>query len=127
PFIQHTQLIGPNGAIVRVTAQVDNGTMHNCISLARWKAYGHCLSPLVPSTRALGVANGETFWPDGRWYGVVAVGGVQAAGWFEVFQSNGAFDLILGKPWLHSIRAIHDYETDEIRIKGAGQETVLQN
>ncbi|KAJ6610726.1 hypothetical protein B0H10DRAFT_1666559, partial [Mycena sp. CBHHK59/15] len=127
PFIQCAQLVGPNGGIVHVTAQVDNGAMANCISLERWSTYGHCLSPLGPSTQALGVANGGRVWPEGRWYGAVAVGGVQAMGWFEVFQSNGAFDVILGKPWLHSVRAIHSYETDEISINAAGQRAILKN
>ncbi|KAJ6535377.1 hypothetical protein DFH09DRAFT_1324998 [Mycena vulgaris] len=101
--------------------------MRNCISLARWKGYGHCLSPLIPSTTRLGVASGGKIWPYGRWWGEVAVGGVQAGAWFEVFECGGAFDIILGKPWLHSMRAIHNYETDEIHIRTAVQEAMLQN
>ncbi|KAJ6545922.1 hypothetical protein B0H10DRAFT_2243885 [Mycena sp. CBHHK59/15] len=101
--------------------------MCNCISLRQWKAYSHCLSPLVPSLRALGVANGGRVWPHSRWFGEVSVGGVQATVWFEVFPCDEAFDIILGKPWLHSVRAIHNYETNEIWIRTVGQETVLQN
>ncbi|KAJ6622146.1 hypothetical protein B0H10DRAFT_1650573, partial [Mycena sp. CBHHK59/15] len=127
PFYQRAQLLGPNNAVVRVTAQIDNGTMRNCILLARWKKYGHCLSPLVPSRTRLGVASGGKIWPHGRWWGEVGVGGVQAAAWFEVFECGGAFDVILGKPWLHSVRASHDYETDEIRIRMEEEEAVLQN
>ncbi|KAJ7251413.1 hypothetical protein C8J57DRAFT_1520736 [Mycena rebaudengoi] len=127
PFLQRAQLVGPDGTIVRVTAQVDDGAARNCISFKRWKDYGHCLSPLMPSPRALGVANGGRIWPQGRWFGEVSVGGVQVTGWFEVFPCNEAFDIILGKPWLHSVRAIHDYETDEIRIRTRGQETRIQN
>ncbi|KAJ6538744.1 hypothetical protein B0H10DRAFT_1624766, partial [Mycena sp. CBHHK59/15] len=117
PFYQRAQLYGPDDSVVRVTAHVDNGAMRNCISLARWKGYGHCLSPLVPSVTRLSVASGRKIWPYGRWWGEVAVGGVRASAWFEVFECGGAFDIILGKPWLHSVRAVHNYETDEIQIR----------
>ncbi|KAJ7764192.1 hypothetical protein DFH07DRAFT_770599 [Mycena maculata] len=127
PFYQRAQLLGPNGAVVHVTAQVDNGAMRNCMSLTRWKQYGHCLSQLVPSKTRLGVANGGKVWPYGQWWGEVSVGGVRAAAWFEVFECSGTFDVILGKPWLHSVRAIHNYETDEIRIRSKTEDAVLQN
>ncbi|KAJ7938887.1 hypothetical protein B0H13DRAFT_1460835, partial [Mycena leptocephala] len=112
---------------VRITAQVGNGAMRNCISLARWKAYGYCLSRLEPSRTRLGVASRGKIWPYGRWWGNVGVDGVRAATWFEVFECGGAFDVMLGKPWLHCIRAIYNYETNEIRIRSETQETVLQN
>ncbi|KAJ7467298.1 hypothetical protein B0H11DRAFT_1732842, partial [Mycena galericulata] len=128
PFYQRAQLLGADGASVRVTAHVDDGSMRNCISLARWKRYGHYLGTLlVPSMTRLGVANGGKIWPYGRWWGDVGVGRVRAAAWFEVFECGGAFDIILGKPWLHSVRAIHNYETDELRIRSATDDVVLQN
>ncbi|KAJ7216072.1 hypothetical protein GGX14DRAFT_359272 [Mycena pura] len=128
PFYQRAQLLGPDNAMVRVTAHVDDGASRNCISLARWERYGHCLrSPLVPSTTRLGVANGRKIWPHGRWWGEVAVGGVRVAAWFEVFDCGGAFDVILGKPWLHSVRAIHNYETDELQIRMDTRDALLHN
>ncbi|KAJ6615691.1 hypothetical protein B0H10DRAFT_2220174 [Mycena sp. CBHHK59/15] len=47
--------------------------------------------------------------------------------WFDVFDCRGAFDVILGKPWLHSVRAIHNYENDEIQIRTEDEEAILQN
>ena len=35
PFLQHIQLQGPKGTIVRATGQVDDGAMRNCISKIR--------------------------------------------------------------------------------------------
>jgi hypothetical protein len=46
---------------------------------------------------------------------------------FEIFECNGAFDILLSKPWLHSVRALHNYETDEIRIQSSERETMLYN
>ncbi|KAF8144043.1 hypothetical protein K438DRAFT_1462986, partial [Mycena galopus ATCC 62051] len=63
----------------------------------------------------------------GRWWGEVSVGGVSATAWFEIFECGGAFDVLLGKPWLHSVRASHDYDMDRIRICSRGKETVLSN
>jgi hypothetical protein len=35
PFFQRAQLFGPDNSMVRVTEHVDNGSMCNCMSLAR--------------------------------------------------------------------------------------------
>ncbi|CAK5270808.1 unnamed protein product [Mycena citricolor] len=127
PFYQRIRLANDNGSTVRLTAQIDNGAMRNCISAERWTQYGQCLGRLAQSKTVLKVASGERITPKGRWWGQVSVGGVTTGAWFEVFQGGGAFDVILGKPWLHSVRAIHNYGNDEIRITAAGRETTLQN
>jgi len=127
PFLQRVQLIGPSNYIVRATGQVDNGAMRNCISKRRWDQYGHCLSALQPSPTRISVANGAEIKPIGRWFGTVKICGVGAPSWFEVFDSHGAFDIILGKPWLRQVKAIHDYATDEIVINQQGTRTVITN
>lgn len=118
PFLQRVQLLSPEGYPVRATGQVDDGAMRNCISKRRWEQYGHCLSPLSPSTIRISVANNQQIKPIGRWHGTVRVGNVSASSWFEVFESNGAFDVILGKPWLEQVDAIHRYTTDTLEITG---------
>ncbi|KAJ7898218.1 hypothetical protein B0H14DRAFT_2232838, partial [Mycena olivaceomarginata] len=115
------------GAIVRLTAQIDDGVMRNCITLARWRQYGHCLSKLVLSKMHLSVASGMKIWPVGHWWGEVTVGGITVMAWFEVFDCGGAFNILLGKPRLHSVRATHNYELDEISIHAHGGSAVLQN
>lgn len=101
--------------------------MRNCISKRRWQQYNHCLSPLSPSTTKISVANGQEITPIGRWYGTIRIGQIGAPSSFEVFESNGAFDIILGKPWLKAVKAIHDYDTDEITISHNGQSEVITN
>lgn len=119
PFLQRIQLVAPDGYPVRATGQVDDGAMRNCISKKRWEQYGHCLSPLSPSTIRISVASGQILKPIGRWHGTVRVGHVSASSWFEVFDSGGAFDVILGKPWLEQVDAVHRYRTDTLEITGA--------
>jgi hypothetical protein len=127
PFLQRVQLIGPSDSVVRATGQVDDGVMRNCISKRQWDKYGHCLSPLKLSPTRIGVANGAEIKPIGRWFGTVKVCGVGAPSWFEVFDSHGTFDIILGKPWLRQVKAIHDYDSDEIIIDQQGTRTVITN
>ncbi|KZP33358.1 hypothetical protein FIBSPDRAFT_680313, partial [Athelia psychrophila] len=127
PFLQRVQLIGPTGYAVRATGQVDDGAMRNCISKQRWERYGHCLSPLEPSTTLISVANNQVITPLGRWFGTVRVGTVSAQSWFEVFDCKGAFDIILGKPWLQQVEAVHYYATDELVISHADTSETITN
>ena len=46
---------------------------------------------------------------------------------FEIFDCKGAFDVILGKPWLREVRAQHDYVMDSITIGKDGQQETIAN
>lgn len=116
PFLQRIQLQGPKNEIVRATGQVDDGAMRNCISKLRWDRYGHCLEPLQPLSTVIRVANDAIIKSMGIWEGTVTVGGVEACSKFEVFDCGKAFDVILGKPWLKTVHALHDYNTDTIIV-----------
>ena len=59
--------------------------------------------------------------------GVVDVAGTKVMQSFEVFNSNGAFEIILGKPWLKSVRVMHHYTTDEITIAMDDRAAMLTN
>jgi len=101
--------------------------MRNCISKRRWDAYGHCLSTLSPTATRISVANNTEIVPIGWWFGKITVCGIGAYSWFEVFESHGAFNVILGKPWLHQLKAIHDYGNDQLRIPQGDSFTVIPN
>lgn len=81
----------------------------------------------MPSNTRIKVANGSKIVPLGRWYGTVRVGNVGSPSWFEIFECDGAFDVILGKPWLKAVKAIHDYSTDEITITYDGDKDTIPN
>jgi transposase InsO family protein len=127
PFLQRIQLKGKTGTIVRATGQIDDGAMKNCISLERWERYGHCLDTLKKSQTIISVANSTEIESKGTWTGIVQVGETGALSHFEVFDCKGAFDVILGKPWLRAVRAQHDYTTDKITIGKEGEQEVITN
>ena len=114
PFLQRIQLTGTHGSVVRATGQVDNGAMRNCISKRRWDAYGHCLSALSPTTTRISITNNAEIIPIGQWFREITVCGIGAYSWFEIFESHGAFNVILGKPRVHQLKAIHDYGNDHL-------------
>lgn len=101
--------------------------MRNCISQTRWEDYGHCLEPLEFSTTIIKVADSTRIRSLGKWSGIVKVGGVEAWSTFEVFDCGDAFDVILGKPWLREVSAIHNYATDTITITDGPNTTNLTN
>jgi hypothetical protein len=127
PFLQRIQLKGKSGTVVRATGQVDDGAMRNCIALERWEKYGHCLDTLTKSKTIISVVNATEIKSRGTWTGIVQVGDTGAESCFEVFDCKGAFDVILGKPWLTEVRAQHDYVTDKITIGKEGQQEIISN
>ena len=46
---------------------------------------------------------------------------------FEVFNLCGTFQIILGKPWLSYVQAVHRYDTDWITFQTQGWETTISN
>jgi transposase InsO family protein len=127
PFLQRIQLKGKKGTVVRATGQIDDGAMKNCISLERWERYGHCLDALTESKTIISVANATEIESNGTWTGIVQVGETGALSCFEIFDCKGAFDVILGKPWLKAVRAQHDYTSDKITIGKEGKQEVIAN
>ena len=45
----------------------------------------------------------------------------------HVFDCKGAFDVILGKPWLREVDAVHYYKTDTITINAGTTQTTINN
>src|ERR1700727_2008530 len=64
----------------------------------------------------------------GRWIGDVKLGNTQKRATFEVFPSGGCWSLLMGKPILQQLGAIHNYKDDTLRIPyNDGWQTLLSN
>src|SRR6266481_1433642 len=106
---------------------IDGGTMLNMLCTSKWKRQRDQLTPLELSDMILSVTDNHKIASEGRWTGIVEVVDTQVTQSFEVFDSNSAFEVILGKPWLRSVQAVHCYRTDEITITTKGKTAILTN
>ena len=97
PFIHQVRLHGPQGEIVRVWANVDDGAMREVMSSSMFRKVKHRLGTALPSSQLLRVANGVVVRSEARWEGRIEVNGVQANVTFEVFDSGGKWDFLFGK------------------------------
>ncbi|KAF8836078.1 hypothetical protein BDN67DRAFT_866673, partial [Paxillus ammoniavirescens] len=114
PFITVTSLRGPQGEQVRFLAIVDNGAMINTIDTAAHQRIARRLAPLSPSSRTLRMADGTLVPSLGVWSGMLEWGPTQILTTFEVFPSGGSWCMLIGKPLLEQLMAVHDYGTDFI-------------
>ena len=73
------------------------------------------------------MANGSIVKSEAKWKGKIEVGGISMQGTFEVFNGGGSWDFLFRKMLLHEFKAIHNYATDEIELKGLGGTTILRN
>jgi transposase InsO family protein len=121
------QLQGLRGETIQVQAVIDGGAMMNTMCKSKWDTQANYLSPLMPSKMILSVADNHRIASEGRWTGTVDVAGTRVEQHFEIFDSNGAFEIILGKPWLEDVQAVHRYATDEITITAHGKTTTINN
>ena len=127
PFIHQIKLHGPQGEIVRVWATFDEGALMEAMSTSAFEKSKHRMGKLLPSSLLLRMANGTVMSSKGRWEGVMEIGNTKVKGSFEVFDSLGAWDFLLGKRLKNAFKAVHNYEVDEVTIKGNSGETTLKN
>jgi hypothetical protein len=127
PFLHTIELRGPQGEIVRIKSTFDDGAMVNAIDLSVYQKSKHRLKPLDKSNRILRMADSRLVPSAGIWNGEVTVGNITQEDTFEVFDSKGAWLALFGKPLLKKFKAIHDYDTDIVKIPKDGDWVVLQN
>ncbi|KAG1841586.1 hypothetical protein F4604DRAFT_1939409 [Suillus subluteus] len=127
PFLQNISFAGPKGEIVRARALFDEGAMVSVMCSSVFNRVKHWLGNWIPSARRLRMANGTIIPSQAIWKGTVTIGGVQAEGEFEVFDSGGGWKFLLGKPMLQVFQAIHDYSTDQVQVMGEGRTKTLYN
>jgi hypothetical protein len=109
PFVHQVRFHGPQGEIVRVWANIDDGAMREVMSAAMFRKVKHRLGTALPSSQLLRVANGEIVASEAKWRGKIEVNGVSAEVVFEVFDSGGKWDFLFRKTLLETFKAIHDY------------------
>ena len=127
PFIHQVRFHGPQGEVVRVWANIDDGAMREVMSTSMFRKVKHRLGTVSPSSQLLRVANGVIVQSEAKWEGKIEANGVSTEVRFEVFDSGGKWDFLFGKTLLEAFKAVHDYKSDEIQLIGDGGETTLKN
>jgi hypothetical protein len=127
PFIHQLGINTGIGGIIHVWANIDDGALANAMSIAKFNTIKHRVGYYKPSPRLLRMADGNIVKPKAVWEGEMEIGGVQVFGSFEVFDSGGNWEFLLGKPLLTALQAIHEYKGDTITIKNNGLSAVLEN
>ena len=74
------------------------------------------------------MANGVIVTSQASWRGIINLGGVEARGEFEVFDSGGGWAFLFRKPSLCAFKARHNFEDDTVTVTGNnGALTTLGN
>jgi hypothetical protein len=73
------------------------------------------------------MADGRLVPSAGAWTGSITAGDVSHRGTFKIFDSNGAWSALFGKPLLKKLKAVHDYNLDIIKIPKGDSWAMLQN
>ncbi|KAK6984429.1 hypothetical protein R3P38DRAFT_3452593 [Favolaschia claudopus] len=102
PFIQHVELGGPRGEIVRMRSVIDDGAMVSAIDADVYEKIKHRLAPLRSSARILRMADGR-------------------------LTPGGAWALLFGKPLLEKFDAVHEYSPDVLHLRDPSGWVSLQN
>ncbi|KDQ50106.1 hypothetical protein JAAARDRAFT_110759, partial [Jaapia argillacea MUCL 33604] len=124
PFTHQVIFKGLNGEVVRVNGIFDDGTMVAAMSEKVYQRVKHRLGNWSALTRQLRMADGTVVPSIAKWEGEVKLDGISARGEFEVFKGGG-WSFLFGKPLLQQFQAVHDYNTDEIIVKGVGGTALL--
>ena len=75
PFIHQVRLLGPQGEVVRVWANVDDRAMREVMSKATFERVKHRLGTSTSSNQLLRVANGVVVQSEATWRGKIEVMG----------------------------------------------------
>ncbi|KIJ52707.1 hypothetical protein M422DRAFT_81598, partial [Sphaerobolus stellatus SS14] len=126
-YQQWIKLNGPSGEIVRARAVIDGGAMRNTMCTQKWEQWEHRLGGREDSPIMMQVADNHHIPLAGRWTGRTTVSGVNMDTKFEMFDSNGAFEIILGKLWLQTVKVVHYFKDDTIRISAVNKATMIRN
>ena len=127
PFIHHLDIDTGIGGAIQVWVNFDDGALANTMSITKFNTIKHHLGYCRPSPRWLHMADRSLMKPKARWEGKMEIEGVQVFGSFEVFNSRGNWEFLLGKLLLMALHMVHEYTHDTVTIMNKGLSAVLKN
>ncbi|KIK20968.1 hypothetical protein PISMIDRAFT_62741, partial [Pisolithus microcarpus 441] len=116
PFVNNITIKSDSGKLIHLRALFDDRAMVNAMCTMVFKTVKHRLRGWTHSSQLLRMANGTTVPATAQWTGMVRIGTVEAQTTFIVFNSGGGWAFLAGKPMLQTLRAIHNYPTDQLTV-----------
>lgn len=116
PFITQINMYGTDGDLSNFHPHVDDRAMINTIDIEAYRTASKHMEHLMPSTCILRMADGSLVPSVGVWNGRIKWHNATTTAAFEVFPSGGSWKVLIGKPLLHQLQAIHDYSNNTITI-----------
>ncbi|KAJ3831926.1 hypothetical protein F5878DRAFT_509274, partial [Lentinula raphanica] len=105
------------GTRLRVNALVDGGAMVAAMDKCYYERVKDTIGGWERSTKRLRMANGSVVSAVAQWRGKVGLQGETVEGILQVFDSGGSWEILLGKPLLHALGAVHDFRDDSLRVQ----------
>jgi len=100
----------------------------NAIDSRVWNSISHRLGKCSHSNTKARLANGTTIPSQGQWIRYIALGDISPVGGFEIINSGGAFEILLGKPWLRTAGVVQNFTKDTLVAKRIdGSEVEVRN
>lgn len=127
PFTTQVILYGPGGKTSCFQANVDDGAMVNVMDLRTFKKAANNHKKLVRSNQNLRMANRSIVPSQGIWKGMFQWNKIKVCTSFEIFDSGSVWSMIIGKPLLEQLGAIHDYSHDTIIIPHHPTPVIIRN
>ncbi len=127
PFLHSITLLSTTSNPIQLNALFDDGAMISAMSMNVYNRVRDQLGGWHSSQRHLRMADGSIVPSIARWEGIIILGSSQCHGQFEVFDSNGSWSFLFGKPLLQAFEAVHDYKTDVIKLPGGQPSDVLSS
>ncbi|KAF8215562.1 hypothetical protein K438DRAFT_1463791, partial [Mycena galopus ATCC 62051] len=115
------------GECVRGNGTWDMGADVGAINKKWYLEWAKRMGALGVPKKTLKMADGALVKTYGQWIGELDVEGVRIRGIFEVFESGGGWDVLVGKPIMAALSAIHDTKRDIISVSTGGRTAMLEN
>ncbi|KAJ3709711.1 hypothetical protein C8R42DRAFT_555775, partial [Lentinula raphanica] len=106
-----------SGMKLSVEALVDGGAMVAAMDKSCYERVKDKIKGWENSTKRLRMANGVVVSAVAQWRGKVKLQGVTVEGVLQVFDSGGSWEVLLGKPLLHALGAVHDFRDDSLHVR----------
>ncbi|KAJ3742279.1 hypothetical protein EV360DRAFT_25463, partial [Lentinula raphanica] len=118
PKVVEIELEDALGMKLSVEALVDGGAMVAAMDKSCYERVKDKIRGWENSTKRLRMANGVVVSAVAQWRGKVKLQGVMVEGVLQVFDSGGtrSWEVLLGKPLLHTLGAVHDFRDDSLRV-----------